>query len=252
MMPSVVRIVSCLMCLSAHALLHTNICHNKDEVLMIYLYAFLTASSHPGPNAPLSDICGNSSEPEANAVYGYDAFVRAGIPAHQLMLGVPSYGYISRSSVTALQDRRRRRNSASTAVINEDNNGTTSGTIQFSSLVTQGALIPMGKENRNGDPIYEGSDGFERRWDTCSSTPWIENAAIQQVVTYDDPVSLGLKAAFSLDVGMKGVALWDVHGDTDDWALTDAIRRALKLPAVAKAILESEGQQGLGVTIVRL
>jgi chitinase len=36
-----------------------------------------------------------------------------------------------------------------------------------------------------------------------------------------------LKAAFAKKMGMCGVNMFDVHGDTDGWDLVDAIRRSL-------------------------
>jgi chitinase len=38
-----------------------------------------------------------------------------------------------------------------------------------------------------------------------------------------------MKAAFAKGAGLKGVNMFDVHGDTKDWTLTDAIRAGLGL-----------------------
>ena len=66
-------------------------------------------------------------------------------------------------------------------------------------------------------------------WDACSNTPFLRSAGAQQVVAYDDPVSLEIKAQLVREAGMRGVNMFDVHGDTDDWDLTDALRRGLGL-----------------------
>jgi chitinase len=42
--------------------------------------------------------------------------------------------------------------------------GSDAGQIQFNQLVKQGALV------RNNGGGYDGAGGFERRWDSCSST----------------------------------------------------------------------------------
>jgi chitinase len=49
------------------------------------------------------------------------------------------------------------------------------------------------------------------------------------VVTYDDPESLGLKAAFARRAGILGLNMFDAHGDTTQWDLIDAIRGGLGL-----------------------
>jgi chitinase len=53
-----------------------------------------------------------------------------------------------------------------------------------------------------------------------------------QLVTYDDPMSLALKASLSKALGIAGVNMFDVHGDTADYVLTDALRSGLGLPSV--------------------
>ena len=40
-------------------------------------------------------------------------------------------------------------------------------------------------------------------------------------ILYDDPVSLEIKAQLVLQAGMLGVNMFDIHGDTDEWDLTD-------------------------------
>ena len=117
-----------------------------------------------------------------------------------------------------------------------------SGQIQFRDMVYQGVLqyqplgqtpsspsaVLIGSTEVNND--YEGWSGFQRHWDNCSSTPFIRSAAAKQVIPYDDAVSLALKAAFAQQSGMLGVNMFDVHGDTDQWELTDALRQGLGLP----------------------
>ncbi|KAG8921189.1 hypothetical protein FRC00_008372, partial [Tulasnella sp. 408] len=125
------------------------------------------------------------------------------------------YAYISKSTATRLTGR------ASVTVKNDDG-GTTSGQVQFNSLISQGAL-----QKKNG--AYVGSGGFTRYWDSCSSTPFLRSPAAGQVITYDDPESLQLKAQFAKEAGIKGVNMFDVHGDTASWELIDAVRSGLGL-----------------------
>ncbi|OBZ70066.1 Chitinase-3-like protein 2 [Grifola frondosa] len=232
-----------------------------DWVLLMNYDAWGSSSS-PGPNAPLSDGCYNSTQDSANAFSAMQAWTAAGFPASKLVLGVPSYGYISRSSATLLRSRshapprtRRSRHARwrrlsllqwtdalvpapgpllpPPVLATSEDGGTDSGQVQFSELVQQGVLqstpdaartIVQGTELHS---LYAGWSGFTRYWDACSSTPYLRSAAAGQVVTYDDPMSLGMKAVFAREAGMRGVNMFDVHGDTDAWDLTDALRRGL-------------------------
>ncbi|KAJ7781110.1 glycoside hydrolase family 18 protein [Mycena metata] len=183
--------------------------------ILLMNYDVWGASTNPGPNAPLSDNCKNSSQPEANAVAACNAWTRAGFPLQKLVLGVPSYAYISDSSATKLRTR-----AANVRLVGDG------GQIQFRDLVKQRALVRSSARDNFG-PIFNGTGGFTRYWDKCSSTPFLRSPSAHQVVTYDDPQSLGMKAEFVKRMGMYGVNMFDVHGDTDAWDLTDSIRRGL-------------------------
>ncbi|KAF9653393.1 glycoside hydrolase [Thelephora ganbajun] len=75
--------------------------------------------------------------------------------------------------------------------------------------------------------VFEGTGGFTRHWDLCSSTPFLRSEFAEQIITFDDPQSLGLKAAWTKEAGLLGVNIFDVHGDTDDWDLVDSLRKGL-------------------------
>lgn len=76
---------------------------DKMDWVGIMNYDVWGASAHPGPNAPLGNLCGTSSLPEASAQAAVSQWTRAGFPASKLMLGVPYYGYVSESTATTLQ-----------------------------------------------------------------------------------------------------------------------------------------------------
>jgi len=134
------------------------------------------------------------------------------------MLGVPAYGYLQKSSATALVDKR-----SSSVTLYNDNGGTTDGQLDFLTLVSQGALA------QDSSGAFVGAGGFTREWDSCSSTPWLKSTATNQIVTYDDPVSLSIKAQFARQAGLRGVGSWDMSGDTAAWDLAIAIRSGLSI-----------------------
>ena len=183
------------------------------------------ASSEPGPNAPLHDACGTSTQPDANAVAAFQAWTAAKFPSCKLVLGLPSYGYISTSQAERLRTRSSRPDSIK--VIDED--GGSDSQVQFRQLVSQGVLVRSLPPHGNGSPSISSSGGFERRWDTCSATPFLRSTSSGQIITYDDPESLGMKAAFARQVGMLGVNMFDIHGDSDECDLIDSIRKSLDL-----------------------
>jgi len=185
-----------------------------DWILMMN-YDVNGSSATPGPNAPLSDGCDNSAQPLANAESAVKSWTDAGMPLSKLTLGVPSYGYVSRSSAERLVER------SGSVTVDAEDGGPDSGQVQFAGLITQGAL----KKSSNG--TYLGSGGFTRKWDDCSSTPFLVSSAVNQVITYDDPESLELKAAFAKKAGIRGVNMFDVHGDTSAWELIDSVRKGL-------------------------
>ncbi|KAI0832337.1 glycoside hydrolase [Trametes gibbosa] len=237
-----------------------------DWVLLMN-YDTWGSSSTPGPNAPLGDACHNSTQAGASALAALRTWTAAGFPASQLVLGVPSYGYLSRSSAAALRTRAAPPRPrvldwvgalvdttgavlpppplpGGAARVHNEDGGADDGQVQFRDLVAQGVLLPYlgaarpppngttGAASAEPPPpprLFAGGAGFERGWDGCSSTPFLRSAAAGQVVTYDDPASLEMKAELVRAAGMRGVNLFDVSGDTDQWDLVDALRRGLGL-----------------------
>ncbi|KAJ1309099.1 hypothetical protein OPQ81_004777 [Rhizoctonia solani] len=209
--------------------------------ILIMNYDIWGASPTPGPNAPLRDGCHNSTQPDASASASVAAWMAAGFPPHQITLGLPSYGYVQTSEAKKLIQRSPSAKLGKRWVWDEDDgdgkmrtagtglvrvkggDGDDSGQVQFKDLIQTGAL----KLDANGN--YVGAGGFNRLWDVCSGTPYLVSQNAKQVVAYDDPQSLGMKAAFARGAGLRGVNMFDVHGDTENWTLTDAIREGLGL-----------------------
>ncbi|KAI9574703.1 glycoside hydrolase family 18 protein [Boletus coccyginus] len=176
----------------------------------------------PGPNAPLSDACGNSSQPNQNAVGAYNAWTAAGFPPHKLVLGAPAYGYIVQSNARSLSARSPSR------AYSEDG----SGQIQFKSLISQGILA----QNPDGSVRPSDSSGFTRGWDDCSATPFLRSDSAGQVISYDDMESLGIKAAWVKKMNIGGINLFDVHGDTSQHHLTHALLSSTAVPPSSVAV----------------
>ena len=73
---------------------------------------------------------------------------------------------------------------------------------------------------------YVERDGYTRYWDETAQSPWLWNAATRSFVSYDDPRSIGVKAAYARERGLGGIMFWELSQDADG-ALLDAAHRAL-------------------------
>ncbi|ODN99057.1 hypothetical protein I350_07211 [Cryptococcus amylolentus CBS 6273] len=211
--------------------------------ILIMNYDVWGSSTTPGPNAPLSDGCNNSTQPLANAYAAVSSWTSAGMPADQITLGVPAYGYLQDSTATSLIQRRsvdttqslphrrhamslknKHRKRASDVTVTNEDGGTSDGQVMWYSLLSQGALTLE-------DGSYVGDGGFTRHWDSCSSTPWLKSSSSGQIITYDDPESMNLKAQFAAQAGLRGCNVFSIDGDYtgSSWPLTDSVRSGMGL-----------------------
>ncbi|TKY86996.1 hypothetical protein EX895_003673 [Sporisorium graminicola] len=180
------------------------------DYIMVMNYDVWGSSSNPGPNAPLANLCGNSTQPDANAASGVKAWSSAGMPRDKILLGIPAYGYINPSTKQSLRTRDEKR----AVKLTSSDGSSSSGQINFSSLISQGAL------KLGADGLYDGTNGFTKYWDDCSDTPYLSDG--QRVITYDDTSSIFDKGAFASASGIGGISMWSLDGDTKSWALTNS------------------------------
>lgn len=61
---------------------------------------------------------------------------------------------------------------------------------------------------------YIDKNGFRRYWDDHAKAPYLWNG--KHFITYDDPESLGHKAAYARDNGLGGVMFWELSQDHDN------------------------------------
>jgi chitinase len=179
------------------------------------------ASSNPGPNAPMHDGCKNSTQPDANAVAAYNAWTNVGFPPSKIVFGLAAYGYASKSNATSL---RTRSNSSPLVTVISDN-----GQVPFRELVSQGALVRTIAADPSSPGSFNAAGGFERYWDNCSGTPFLRSVSAGQVISYDDPKSLKMKAQLAKELKLRGTNMFDICGDTDRWELTNSVRNGLGL-----------------------
>lgn len=143
-----------------------------------------------GFHAPLA-----SANPKAETVTTtINAYLAAGAPAKQLLLGVPFYAY------------------------------------QWHN-VTQGGSYGL---NSKGDPVRGNlnqstaatlmqNPGAHLYRDPLSHAPWIYDG--DNFLTFEDAVSLQAKIAFARDNNLGGIMVWELSGDTNDAQLLRALSK---------------------------
>jgi len=123
--------------------------------------------------------------------------LEAGVPAHKLVLGVAFYGRRF-EGVTAAELGRNQR---------YERYG---GDHAYAELLAS----------------YIDRGGYVHHWDEVAEAPWLWNATSRSFVSYDDPRSIAVKAAYARDRGLGGVMLWELSQDAGG-ALLDAAYRGL-------------------------
>jgi chitinase len=111
-------------------------------------------------------------------------FLAAGVPAQKLVVGVPFYG-------RAFADVRAENHGL------DQPYGHYEGDHPWSQLVAD----------------FIGHDGYERFWDDVAQEPYLWNALTRTFVSYDDPRSLALKAAFVKSHHLGGIMYWEQSQD---------------------------------------
>lgn len=65
--------------------------------------------------------------------------------------------------------------------------------------------------------------GYSRRWDDDAKVPYLVNSSGTMVLSYDDGTSVGLKAEYIKEKGLRGAMYWNIEADDSNWTLSKAI-----------------------------
>ena len=69
--------------------------------------------------------------------------------------------------------------------------------------------------------------GFNECWDATAKVPYLTDASGQMVLSYDNELSIGLKADYVKEKGLLGAMYWAADGDDADWTLSRAVSSRL-------------------------
>jgi chitinase len=177
--------------------------HYVDTVnLMAYDYYEQGSDAITGNHAPL--FTDPADPKKASAAASVAMFVKAGVPAGKIVLGMPFYGHVW-------------------GEVPDTNHG----------------LFQPGKPVQGVNARYSSirdtllNQGYVRYWDEKGSVPYLYNAQQKVFVSYEDPESIAAKCRFVLAQKLGGVMFWEYTNDPSG-ALLGAINDALH-PAPAKA-----------------
>jgi chitinase len=166
--------------------------------VMAYDYHSVDTLAHF--NAPLHAAAGDPT-PGLNVDASLRAFLDGGVPAEKLVLGIPFYGR-GYGGVADVGDGLFQRGERARAG--------EWGELDYRALV---ARDPQGA-------------GFRRFWQPQAMVPWLFDPRSGTWISYDDPQSVALKAAYARERGLGGVMFWEIGGD--DGTLLTAIHSGLE------------------------
>lgn len=198
-----------------------------DYITIMNYDIFGSWSSAVGPNAPLADSCAPAQYQQGSATSAVNAWMSAGFPANQIVLGVASYGHSYRVKPSDAFANNPTSELGLSSVSQPapyppfdrgdqpegDAWGGSTGVFEFWGLIKGGFL------NEQGTP----AQGIYSRFDSCSQTPYVYNKDSQVMVSYDDRASFSAKGAYIKQTGLRGFSMWEAGGDYKD-LLLDAIR----------------------------
>ena len=70
-------------------------------------------------------------------------------------------------------------------------------------------------------------EGYVECWDEEAKVPYLVNSFGEMILTYDDEISVGIKADYVISKGLCGAMYWSVGDDDDAWSLSKAISNRL-------------------------
>jgi len=151
-----------------------------------------------GHQAPLYDSLLENPPEETSTDTALRDYLALGVPADKLVMGVPFYG----RGFAGVADFENG--------LHQPYNGLPDGTWEAGNF-----------DYRDLAQHYIGS--LTRFWDERALVPYLYDAANGTMITYDDPESLTLKAAYVRDGGFGGVMFWELSADTADHRLLTAL-----------------------------
>ncbi|KAI9476274.1 MAG: glycoside hydrolase superfamily [Benjaminiella poitrasii] len=171
-------------------------------------------NSISGPNSPFRVEAGKGFN--KGFVEGIDAWNAAGVPYDKLVGGLAFYGRAQTLKVTTNPTTQYNPAVSPNPPLGDSDDGPwtnpycpsdsapASGEWKFSSLLSEGLL---------SSPTTAVAPWI-RHFDNITQTPWLYNPINKQYISYDDPVSIGVKAQYAANRGLGGLFVWSADQDS--------------------------------------
>jgi chitinase len=177
------------------------------DFLNVMTYDYYAGGSVAGFNAPLYSAA-NDPSPKRNVDSTVAIYLRSGLPASKLVVGVPYYAR-TYANVPAGNDGLFQTGSGAAP------REWTGSNVDVSHL-TRAKLEAA---------------GFSVRTEPSAQAPFAFNPATGVWITFDDAESLARKADYVRARGLRGIMIWEAG--SDDGAMTRVIREALLRSSIA-------------------
>jgi chitinase len=145
-----------------------------------------------GHNAPMARGVGDRSPRGFSVKETVNAYLKGGVPAAKLVLGIPFYGR-GWQEVSA----------------------TRAGLYQQGRTASIGTWEPEPGMFDYTDIAVTYLPKMKRTWDPVAQVPTLYDPVRRLFITYDDPTSIAIKAEYVKAMGLGGAMIWELSGDRD-------------------------------------
>lgn len=179
--------------------------------LMTYDFNGSPWSTYASHNTPLYAPA-QGDNPNFNIDYAVQYYLQQGVPASKLILGMALYGR-SFGKVPTTQVVP-----GLPGVFNTYNG--------VGSSVTDDSAGYQSWPNIKNKLLATNS-GYTRYWDDTAKVPYLYNQTTQDLISYDDDQSLGVKAQYAKTNGLGGAMFWQLENDSSIWNSIGNVQKIL-------------------------
>ncbi|CAG8612455.1 9864_t:CDS:2, partial [Racocetra persica] len=199
-----------------------------------------------GPNAPF-DIP-NTTTNRISFKSSISNWVNAGMPSSKIVMGVEFMGraqtalepmstsqYVKRDPVVPQGDQFDQMSADPCSGADSSY----SGIWTWRNLRQQSLL----------DCTLQSSSLWTRNFDNVTQTPWLYNPNTNIYISYDDPQSLYVKAKYTKQQGLKGIAVWEIANDNGQELLNSIQILNHNIPSPTNECSALSGPAIAGITL---
>lgn len=182
--------------------------HPLLDFLNLMTYDFAGEwSATTGLNAPLFTPTDAPTHARASGDVAVRAYLKAGVPARKIVLGVPFYGRawggVKAGDKHGLHQAHTKKPSRA------------AGSDGYSYRTLKKLDLDPGRS-------------MKRFWHDEAKVPWLFDPTNGDLISYDDPQSIRAKAQYVKEHHLGGVMIWEISQDDDEGSLLAAVHEGLR------------------------